>query len=208
MNRFASRALAVVAAGCGASSAACGILVGVDWDRVAVDAGSFADSQAGPASGAEGGAADCTLLAPCCASLSGQLQATCAEFVDAGSPSCGSVLQSYHASGYCTGGSGCANLAQCCPDLPPSSDAGKAACNSYVQQNNDTTCTDLLSNYQRLGYCNGHPGGLSDNCYALSLCCPDVPLSEQGKCTGDVSQNVDPVCKTAVAAYKADGSCP
>jgi hypothetical protein len=66
---------------------------------------------------------------------------------------CESTLQTYHDSGYCTGSSACAQLATCCPQLPPG-EGWRATCENYVEVNNAPQCEYLLATYQQDGYCN------------------------------------------------------
>jgi hypothetical protein len=109
-----------------------------------------------------------------------------------------------------TGGSGgdpqCATLADCCATLPPG--PGWAdTCNEEVGFGNDTECGSLYGTYQTDGYCNGNPGGLSDNCYALSQCCESLTGADLTSCNNYVSGNVDGTCQDVLTSYEDQALC-
>ena len=62
-------------------------------------------------------------------------------------------LQSYHSNGYCAGNTACAELAACCPQLPPGQ-GWKDTCDDYVDLNNASQCEYLMGTYLQDGYCN------------------------------------------------------
>lgn len=175
------------------------------------EAASNADSPVTPSNDAPSTDGDngCQQLEQCCQTFEGgSLKTTCDSFVQMNSSACQMVYASYLSSGYCTGAPSCMQLMQCCGDLPGAlGDAGIEACNMWAQMNNAYSCEELLTNYQGMGYCNGHEGGLSDHCYTLSMCCPSLPSSDQMKCVGDVGMNVDGICKNDLASF-ADAGCP
>ena len=155
--------------------------------------------------GGSGGGENCAALETCCETMSSS--SGCESLVSAGNEtSCASALSSYQSGGYCNGGTNCATLSSCCTTLPPG--AGWAdTCNQEVGIGNDTECGSLFGTYQNDGYCNGNPGGLSNNCYALSSCCAMLTGTDATTCNGYVTGNVDGTCSSALASYQSAGSC-
>lgn len=174
------------------------------------DAGPKGDGGAGTTradGGTGGGGVQCEALQTCCDTLDSDMYSGCMSIVSSGyASSCESALSSYTSGGYCTGGIACNTLASCCSTLPPG--PGWAdTCNQEVALNNDPECTSLYGTYQTDGYCKGNPGGLSDNCYALSSCCDQLADPDYTTCNGYVSGNVDGTCQSALASYKAQSLC-
>lgn len=125
---------------------------------------------------------------------------------EANESTCASTLSSYQSGGYCTGGTQCATLSGCCATLPPG--PGWAdTCNQQVGIGNDSACGSLFGTYKNDGYCNGNPGGLSDNCYALQGCCADLTGSDLTSCNGYVAGNVDGTCESALLSYQNQELC-
>ena len=108
----------------------------------------------GTAGGTGGGAgASCQALDACCDELGADMYSACKTIVDMGQEAtCESTLQTYHQNGYCTGSTACADLAVCCPQLPPGP-GWQDTCNYYVDLNNAPQCEYLLGTYQTDGYC-------------------------------------------------------
>jgi hypothetical protein len=173
------------------------------------DAGSSSTHSDGGASTTRpdggGGGENCAALESCCETMSSS--PGCETIVSEGNDSsCASTLSTYQSSGYCNGGTNCATLATCCTTLP----AGPGwadTCNQEVGIGNDTECGSLFGTYQNDGYCNGNPGGLSDNCYALSGCCGMLTGTDATTCNGYVSANVDGTCSSALTSYQDQALC-
>ncbi len=109
-------------------------------------------------------------------------------------------------SGGTGGGTNCATLADCCTTLPPG--PGWAdTCNTEVGIGDDGECGSLFGTYQSDGYCDGNPGGLSDNCYALQSCCAELTGTDLTTCNGYVSGNVDGTCSSALLSYQDQALC-
>lgn len=165
------------------------------------DGGAFTVRKDGGSSGGE----NCAALESCCETMSSS--SGCETVVgEANESTCASTLDSYQSGGYCTGGTACATLSDCCADLP----AGPGwadTCNQEVGIGNDTECSSLYGTYQNDGYCNGNPGGLSDNCYALQGCCAELTGSDLASCNSYVSGNVDGTCYDALLSYQDQDLC-
>jgi hypothetical protein len=159
----------------------------------------------GGGGGGGGGGANCGALETCCETMSSS--SGCETVVGEGNEStCASTLSSYQSGGYCTGGTQCATLSDCCATLPPG--PGWAdTCNTEVGIGNDTECGSLFGTYQTDGYCNGNPGGLSNNCYALQGCCSALSGTNLTNCNSYVSGNVDGTCSSALTSYQDQGLC-
>jgi hypothetical protein len=168
------------------------------------DGGASTTRKDGGTSGT-GGGENCAALESCCETMSSS--SGCETVVSEGNEStCASTLDSYQSGGYCTGGTQCATLSDCCATLPPG--PGWAdTCNQEVGIGNDTECGSLYGTYQTDGYCNGNPGGLSNNCYALSQCCESLTGTDLTTCNGYVSGNVDGTCQDALTSYEDQGLC-
>jgi hypothetical protein len=109
----------------------------------------------GANTGGTGGSsgASCQALDACCEELGASMYSACKNVVDMGQEAtCASVLDSYHQNGYCTGSTACADLAACCPQLPPGP-GWQDTCNTYVELNNAPQCEYLMGVYQQDGYC-------------------------------------------------------
>ncbi|MBI5533416.1 MAG: hypothetical protein HY898_11920 [Deltaproteobacteria bacterium] len=105
-------------------------------------------------SGGGGTSPTCKELDACCEQLGSQMYSACKTVVQQNyEATCQSVLDSYHQNGYCTGSTSCADLAKCCPQLPPGQ-GWKDTCDYYVGVNNAQQCDYLLSTYKQDGYCN------------------------------------------------------
>ena len=65
---------------------------------------------------------------------------------------CQQILATYHGEGYCTGETYCADLGDCCGEMPAGPGWGDT-CNYYADLGNQPQCAMLISDYQLSGYC-------------------------------------------------------
>lgn len=125
------------------ASSSGGVTGNADTTTTGADAGS----------GGEGGSAECTALMACCDQLGADVYGGCVQVVDLAMPGlCDSTLSTYHQQGYCTGESFCADLAACCPELPPGQ-GWQDTCTYYADLGNQPQCAMLIGDYQLSGYC-------------------------------------------------------
>jgi hypothetical protein len=147
------------AAGAGASSSGGGGTgVGASGGWVTGGSGGTTTTTTGSGGSGTGGTGtgpgpSCQALDACCEELGSAMYSACKSVVQMGyEATCDSTLQSYHDNGYCTGSTACADLAACCPELPPGP-GWQETCNYYVEVNNAPQCEHLIGDYQLSGYC-------------------------------------------------------
>lgn len=113
----------------------------------------YGETTAGETAGDEGPSAECVELEACCDEIGSDLYAGCMSVVQMESPAlCDSILTTYHQEGYCTGEAYCAELGECCAELPPGP-GWQDTCEYYADFGNQPQCAMLISDYQLSDYC-------------------------------------------------------
>lgn len=103
--------------------------------------------------GDEGPSTQCAELEACCDEIGSALFGGCIAVVQMDSPElCDSILTNYHQEGYCTGETFCAELGDCCPELPPGP-GWQETCEYYADFGNQPQCAMLIGDYQLSDYC-------------------------------------------------------
>lgn len=111
------------------------------------------ETSAAETGGDEGPSAQCVELEACCDEIGSALFAGCISVVQMESPElCDSILTNYHQEGYCTGETFCAELGDCCPELPPGP-GWQDTCEYYADFGNQPQCAMLIGDYQLSDYC-------------------------------------------------------
>ncbi len=101
----------------------------------------------------DGSSVECTELADCCNQIGADLYMGCSTVVEMGGADlCDSILSSYLQQGYCTGETFCADLGDCCSELPPGV-GWQDTCEYYTDLGNQPQCAMLIGDYQLSGYC-------------------------------------------------------
>lgn len=107
---------------------------------------SATDSDSGPS-------AECTELLDCCDQIGADLYPGCSAVVQMENAGlCDSILANYFQEGYCTGETYCAELGDCCPELPPGV-GWQDTCEYYADFGNQPQCAMLIGDYQLSSYC-------------------------------------------------------
>lgn len=103
--------------------------------------------------GDDGPAVQCTELEACCDEIGSDLYSGCITVVQMANPDlCDSILTTYHQEGYCTGETFCAELGDCCSELPPGP-GWQDTCEYYADFGNQPQCAMLIGDYQLSDYC-------------------------------------------------------
>jgi hypothetical protein len=110
---------------------------------------------------------------------------------------------------------GCAALAPCCnaSSFPPSA---SAQCNGTLNAGDDTTCDELLTEYEIDGYCgsgditvkDGGPSSLGPDCATLLACCTAATFTgDMSDCTTVIYGGSDAACTALLDSYAGSGKC-
>ncbi len=111
------------------------------------------ETSAAETGGGEGPSAQCVELEACCDQIGSALFGGCISVVQMDSPElCDSILTNYHQEGYCTGETYCAELGDCCAELPPGP-GWQETCEYYADFGNQPQCAMLIGDYQLSDYC-------------------------------------------------------
>ncbi len=111
------------------------------------------DASTTATTGDERPSAECLELSECCEQIGADLYAGCNTVVQMENADlCDSILTTYHQDGYCTGESFCAELGDCCAELPPGV-GWQDTCEYYADLGNQPQCAMLIGDYQLSGYC-------------------------------------------------------
>lgn len=95
----------------------------------------------------------CAELEDCCDQIGSDLYGGCITVVQMANPDlCDSILSTYHQEGYCTGETFCAELGECCSELPPGP-GWQDTCEYYADFGNQPQCAMLIGDYQLSNYC-------------------------------------------------------
>lgn len=112
-----------------------------------------AETSADESGGDDGPSAQCVELEACCDQIGSALFGGCISVVQMDSPElCDSILTNYHQEGYCTGETYCAELGDCCAELPPGP-GWQETCEYYADFGNQPQCAMLIGDYQLSDYC-------------------------------------------------------
>lgn len=115
--------------------------------------GAATSGQGETSAGDEGRGAACVELEACCDEIGSALFGGCISVVQMDNPAlCDSILTNYHQEGYCTGETFCAELGDCCPELPPGP-GWQETCEYYADFGNQPQCAMLIGDYQLSDYC-------------------------------------------------------
>lgn len=111
------------------------------------------ETSAGETGNDDGASTQCVELEGCCDEIGSALFAGCISVVQMENPDlCDSILTNYHQEGYCTGETFCAELGDCCSELPPGP-GWQDTCEYYADFGNQPQCAMLIGDYQLSDYC-------------------------------------------------------